>query len=378
MFVRPRRVPLWLGPTVAAALGIAIHTIPIDTARAALGDLRDPLLFLVFAVPLAVLLDRIGVFTALAGRMGHGERLLLWLWLLGIGVTVVFNLDAAVVLLTPLYIRIAERHGLPAVVLAFQPALLACLASNPLPVSNLTNLIAAERLDLGVGEFLAHLGPVTVVACTVGWFGYARWARSVRSVARAAPVPADDTAAGARALRRGLPIVGFVLVGFTVGNALGVPAWTVAAVAVAWAIALDRTIPWRTVPAAAMLVAASLAVLVAGALDDLHIDRLLDAGGAAGRLRAVGFGAIASDVTNNLPTVLAGTSSLHERAQVWALLVGTNIAPALVITGSLSALLWRDTARRLGVSVTPAQFTGVGLRVALAALVAAAALAVVW
>ena len=93
--------------------------------------------------------------------------------------TIVFNLDAAVVLLTPLYVRIAHRHDIPPVVLAFQPALLACLASNPLPVSNLTNLIVAEQHDLGLGEFLVHLGPVTVVACTVGWFGYRRWAGGV-------------------------------------------------------------------------------------------------------------------------------------------------------------------------------------------------------
>ncbi|HEY5424337.1 MAG TPA: hypothetical protein VIK05_12735 [Ilumatobacteraceae bacterium] len=49
---------------------------------------------------------------------------------LAAAVTVVFNLDAAVVLLTPLYIRIARRHGYSPEMLAFQPALLACLASN--------------------------------------------------------------------------------------------------------------------------------------------------------------------------------------------------------------------------------------------------------
>ena len=179
MFVHPRRVPLWAGPTVFALIGLATQTIAWSTARSALDVLRDPLLFLVFAVPLAVLLDRIGVFAALAARVDDGRHLLLWLWLLGIGVTIVFNLDAAVVLLTPLYVRIAHRHGIPPVVLAFQPALLACLASNPLPVSNLTNLIVAEQHDLGLGEFLVHLGPVTVVACTVGWFGYRRWAGRV-------------------------------------------------------------------------------------------------------------------------------------------------------------------------------------------------------
>ena len=218
MFLRPHRVPLWAGPLVAALVGVVTTVISWDTTRHSLDALRDPLLFLALAVPLAILLDRLGVFGALARRLDHGEHLLLWLWLLGIGVVVVFNLDAAVVLLTPLYIRIAQRRAIDPVVLAFQPALLACLASSPLPVSNLTNLIVDERLDLGVGAFLVHLGPMTVVACTAGWFGYAAWARRVRPPGQTAPMPADETADDGRALRLGLPIIGFVLVGFTVGN----------------------------------------------------------------------------------------------------------------------------------------------------------------
>ena len=66
----------------------------------------------------------------------------------------VLNLDAAVVLLTPLYVRVARRTGLDPVALAFQPVLLACLASSFLPVSNLTNLIAAHQADLGTSDFL--------------------------------------------------------------------------------------------------------------------------------------------------------------------------------------------------------------------------------
>lgn len=367
MFLRPHRVPLWTGPLVAAVLGIVTTTISLDATRDALRALRDPLLFLALAVPLAILLDHLGVFAALAGRLDHGEHLLLWLWLLGIGVVVVFNLDAAVVLLTPLYIRIAQRHGIDPIVLAYQPALLACLASSPLPVSNLTNLIAAERLDLDVGGFLVHLGPVTAVACTVGWFGYDRWVlhHTTRTqLTHDLPdVPAVSSGDDARALRLGVPIIAFVLVGFTAGNALGVPAWIVAAIAAVWAMALVHELPWRTVPVGAMLVAAALAVLVAGALPHLHVDRLLGDGGVLGRLRAFGFGALGSDATNNLPTILAGSASLHERSQVWSLLAGTNLAPILVISGSLSGLLWRDTAKRFGVRITARHYSATGFRV---------------
>ncbi|MEO5900506.1 MAG: SLC13 family permease [Ilumatobacteraceae bacterium] len=393
LFVRPRGVPLWVGPLVVAAIGVATTTIAWHDARGALDALRNPLLFLLFAVPLAVLLDRIGVFAALAATVSGGRHLHLWLWVLAAGVVIVFNLDAAVVLLTPLYIHIAAANGVDAELLAFQPALLACLASNPLPVSNLTNLIVAEQLHLGVGEFGRHLALPTLLACTVGWFGYRRLLASAPR-APDAPVaqPRDgdirdgDVGRGrshgvggdveARALRRGLPIVGFVLVGFTAGNALGVAAWMVAAIAVAWAVALARTVPWRTVPYEAMLVAVGLAVLVAGAVDDLRVRSLLDAGGVVGRMRAFGFAAVASNATNNLPTVLAGAASLHERAQVWPLLAGANIGPVLVISGALSGLLWRDTAKRFGVAVSPRRYTAVGIRVGLPALLAAGAVVV--
>ena len=71
--------------------------------------------------------------------------------------------------------------------------------------------------------------------------------------------------------------------------------------------------------------------------------------------------------------MLAGSASLHDRSQVWALLAGTNIGPVLVITGALSGLLWRDTAKRLGVEVTARHYTAVGVRVGLLALLLAGA-----
>ena len=86
--------------------------------------------------------------------------------------TVLFNLDAAVVLLTPLYVRIAARHGDDPVALAFIPALMASLASTVLPVSNLTNLVVVEHIDLGAGDFLRHAAPAAIAAVVVGWFAY--------------------------------------------------------------------------------------------------------------------------------------------------------------------------------------------------------------
>jgi arsenical pump membrane protein len=371
MFLRPFDAPLWAGPFTAAAVGLATRVIHWDLASDSLKSLTKPLLFLLFAVPLAIVLDRIGVFAALAAMVDGGEHLVAWLWVLATAVTIVFNLDASVVLLTPLYIRIAQRNGYSPEMLAFQPALLACLVSNPLPVSNLTNLIVAERFDLSVGQFARHLIVPTLAACVVGWWGFRRTFSLEQPHAATIDQPVD-----ARALRRGLPIVAFVLLGFTVGAALGLPEWIVAAAALVWGALVAANVPIRAVPYAAMLTAAALTVLVAGAASHLGLDHIFDATGVMGGVRAVGFGVVGSDVSNNLPAVLAGMSAIRDRTQIWPLLIGVNVGPVLVLSGALSGLLWRDTAAGLGVQVSARRYSHVGVRVGLPALIAAAVLVI--
>jgi arsenical pump membrane protein len=371
MLGRPRGLPVWVGPVAAAALGMGLGWIDAPVRQEAIELLDQPLLFLVFAVPLALMLDHLGFFAAAAERI-DGRRLVGGLWVLAAAVTALLNLDAAVVLLTPLYIRVARRRGIAPAALAFQPAMLACLASSALPVSNLTNLIAGERFDVGVADFVAHLGVPTLVACAVGWFGYRR--AFATDLAAAAPPTGEPVGFVDRAaLRRGAPIVALIVVGFTLGDVVGVPAWAVAAAAAAWSAILLRRLAWRAVPVEAIALAASLTLVVLGAADKLGLDRLLGRRGLSGDVAAAGYGAAASITTNNLPAVVAALPVIAER-QLWPLLIAVNIAPALIVTGSLSGLLWRDTARRLGVDVGFAEYSRVGLRVGLPALFAAVAL----
>jgi hypothetical protein len=55
--------------------------------------------------------------------------------------------------------------------MAFQPALLECLALSALRVSNLTNLIAVAQSHVTVAELTGHLA-VPMVACAAGYLGW--------------------------------------------------------------------------------------------------------------------------------------------------------------------------------------------------------------
>ncbi|GAC1542279.1 MAG: arsenic transport integral membrane protein ArsB [Acidimicrobiales bacterium] len=358
---RPRGLPAWAAPTAAAVVAVVVGSAPHPTHL--LRPLATPIAFLLVAVPLAALLDEVGFFAAAASLVGRGRHLLLGLWVLGAMVTTVLNLDASVVLLTPLYARIARRSGLDPLAVAFQPVLLSCLASSALPVSNLTNLIAASSRHLRAIDFLSHLGLPSLVATTVGWFAYRAVFRPGVPEGRA-PEPPDR-----RALAVGGAVVAALLVGFVVGPGLGVPEWGVALAADLVLVGVTRRLPLHAIPWGTGLVAASLGVLAAGAATHLRLDSVLSGSGDLDYLRITALGAFGANLINNLPALLVTLP--HTGPGIWALLMGVNIGPLVLITGSLAALLWQASLGGLGVDVGAREFASVGVRVGLPSLSAA-------
>ncbi|WP_261570905.1 SLC13 family permease [Frankia gtarii] len=289
-------------------------------------------------------------------------------------------------LLTPLYIRLARRNGLDAGLLAFQPVLLACLASSALPISNLRNLIAADTLDLGIEDFLVHLGPASLAAVVVGWLGYRRLP------AAAAAAPPVHEPVDRRTLYLGLPIVIFIVIGFTVGDALGVKAWTVALIADIVLVAMTRDLRLGDVPWGAAGLATGLGLVATAAAPHLGLTNIFDGQGWVAQLQTALFAIVAADTIINLPALLINLPALlinlpallislpglHSGSEhIWPLLFGVNFGPVLVLHGALAGLLWRSTAARLEVRVSPWEYTKTGVRVGTPALLVGLAIVVV-
>lgn len=368
VLVRRPRWPVWAAPVLMLALGLVLGAFSARAAVDASDPLVEPLVFLLLAVPMALMLDEIGFFAAVAARIDHGRRLFLWLWIFAAAVTTLFNLDASVVLLTPLYVRLARRHGIDAVATGFIPVLLACFASSALVVSNLTNLLAAAQFDVDTADFIVRLGPASLAATVVGYLGFRRAFRTV------VPEGGDDAPVPDGALRRGIPIVVFVLIGFTLGEIIGVPLWAVAAGADAVLLILTRRVPWRSLPIGAAVMAAALGVLATMAAPHLRLGELFDDQGALRVLVVLGISIVAANAVNNLPAFLIAMPAMGPQPGplLWAVLLGVNLGPVLVVTGSLAGLLWLTTMERMGVPVDARTYSRVGVRVGLPAIFAAA------
>ena len=317
---------------------------------------------------MAALLDRLGFFEAtaavMAGRRGR-DRAVLGLWILAALTTAVLNLDTTVVLLTPLYLRLARQAKVDPVPLVLIPLLLASLASSVLPVSNLTTLIVAERFDLSAGDVLSHLALPSLIASTVGWRLYRR-RFPTRLAGRAA------TEVDRHALTVGGVIVVVLLIGFVIGPSFGIEAWMVALAVDVVLIGLVRVIPWRDVPLSTAAGVAALAALVAVVVpSDALTDVLGHSSPFALMVLSIGAGAVANTV-NNLPALLIGLDGVHDMSWgMWAWLLGVNAAAVLLPIGALANLLWRRVMRAEGVRLGLRDYVRLTIPIALPAFAAA-------
>ncbi|WP_444951689.1 SLC13 family permease [Micromonospora ureilytica] len=370
--VRWRPHPLDLVAVVLAVVGAACALsglLPRAETTATLHRILPLLLFLGTVIVLAELTAVAGVFDVLASRLAiaaRGSWAALFLLCGGLATvtTLVLNLDTTAVLLTPVLLALARNLRVPAAPLAVTTVWLANTASLLLPVSNLTNLLAADRVGLtplAYAERMA-LPQLAAVAVTMALLWYAWWRRERpvggRFVPPARHVPADPVL-HRTALAGCLLFVAGILAGVEIEFASTV---ALALVLLGFVVRSPATLRPGLVPVRLLLFVTGLFLVVQTlgrhGLDDL-VGGLLGAdGGALGALRAGSTGALLSNTVNNLPAYLAGESVLPsgDHTRLLALLIGTNVGPLAAPWASLATLLWFERCRAAGVSVPVTRF----------------------
>lgn len=327
------------------------------------------LLFVVAVTIVAELAAAAGVFDAAAhrlSRLGRGSTAALWgsVVVLAIAATAFLSLDTTAVLLTPVIVAVVRARRLDPLPFVFATVWLANTASLVLPVSNLTNLLAADLLHLGPWEFIVLLGPSAAIAivatvCVLVLFFHRRLRGTYPPVA--APDPSDP------ALLRIAAIVVAVLLPMLVS---GIPPWIPASAAALVLLGVfgwrhPRAVTWRLIPISLVIFAAGLFFAV-GILETLGSGAFVGSLAGSGTdllslWQVAGTGLVSANLINNLPAYLLVEPVAGSPERLAALLIGVNAGSLITPWASLATLLWHQRLRADGVEIGWTRFVLMGL-----------------
>jgi arsenical pump membrane protein len=342
---------------------------------------------------ISLLLDEAGFFEWAALHVarwggGRGRYLFALIVLLGAAVSALFANDGAALILTPIVMAMLLAWGFgPTATLAFVMAagFIADMASLPLVVSNLVNIVSADFFTIGFNAYAAVMVPVTMVAVAATLGALLLYFR--RDIPRAydvallkAPVAAIRDRA---TFNVGWGVLILLLVGFFGLEPLGVPVSAVAAVGAIVLLVVaarghhidTRKVLWGA-PWQIVLFSLGMYLVVYG-LRNAGLTQYLSAllnrfaeYGVWGAAMGTGFvSAILSSIMNNMPTVLIGALSIDgttatgvvKEAMVYANVIGSDLGPKITPIGSLATLLWLHVLARKGMTITWGYYFKVGV-----------------
>ncbi|TQS45749.1 SLC13 family permease [Cryptosporangium phraense] len=376
---RLRLEPLdWVGLGLFAAglLALAFRLVPLHDAEGTMHRVVPLLIFLGTVIVLAELTAQAQVFDVVASwlaRLGRGRYPVLFALCVGFAtlVTAVLNLDTTAVLLTPVMIALGTRLGVRPLPFAMTTVWLANTASLLLPVSNLTNLLAADRVGLSPVAFavrmaLPELASVLATALCL-WVFYWRRVAGQNYEVPDPHRPPDRRLTGVCAAACVLFVL-LVLVG--VPLEVGAPVCAVV-VLVAFAVRDRSALRWSLIPWRLLVLVTGL-FLVMDAIGRLGLSDLLRTvlgdDPSDGRVAAVG--AVMANLVNNLPAYVAVEAAVPHDALL-ALLIGVNVGPIVVPWASVATLLWYERCRAAGVPISWVRFVLTSAVTAAVALLAA-------
>jgi arsenical pump membrane protein len=379
---RPRGWPEAFSAVPAVVVLIAVGAISMHDAAAEAARLSRVVAFLGAVLVLAKMCDGEGLFEAAGAAMARARfgsrRLLRQVFAIAATITAVLNLDATVVLLTPVVLTTVRRLRAPVRPHAYATAHLANAASLLLPVSNLTNLLAFHVANVSFTKFTLVMTLPWLAAVATVYLVFRVFFRRDLSVQ---PDPQETEPAPPTPV---FALVVVALAGFVIAKAAGVaPAWAALAGAAVMAM---RSLARRHTTAVAIVRAVNVPFLIFVLALGVVVQAVMQ-NGVAGRMGAVlpsgsglaallGFAVVAAvlaNVVNNLPAtlVLVPLVASSGPAAVLAVLIGVNIGPNLTYVGSLSNLLWRSVLRRYEVPTSVGEYTRLGLCTVPTALLAA-------
>lgn len=385
---QPRGLKIGTSAVGGALIALVLGVVSFTDVIAVTSIVWDATLAFIGIILLSMVLDEIGFFEWAALKMarlsgGNGHLMFVYILILGALVAAFFANDGAALILTPIVLAKMKYLKLkPLSMFAFLMAggFIGDSASNPLVISNLTNIVTAGYFQIGFWEyaktmFLPNL--LSIIASIAVLWVYFR--KDIPNYIDTDHLPTPESAIKNMTMfRLSWWFLALLMVGYFIGDVYHLPisvfALGGALIFLAIATYFKATKPIMTIKAAPWQVVwfsiglyvvvyglknGGLTTYLAGVIVELQ---------SMGNVYAVigtGFlSAILSSVMNNMPTIMIMDIAIAEagnNALAYANIIGCNLGPKMTPIGSLATLLWLHVLAQKGVKIGWGEYMKVGL-----------------
>lgn len=385
---QPKGLQIGTTAVIGALLALAVGVVSLDDVWTVTGIVWDATLAFIGIIILSMVLDQIGFFEWAALKMarlskGNGNLMFVYILLLGALVAAFFANDGAALILTPILLAKMKHLKMdPIAVFAFLMAggFIGDSASNPLVISNLTNIVTAGYFDIGFWEyakamFLPNLLSI-IASIVVLWIFFRKDIPThidVENLASPESVIKNKTM-----FNLSWYFLALLMVGYFIGDHYHLPVSLFALGGALLFLAIAtyfkatkpimtiKTAPWQVVWFSIGLYVVVYGLKNAGLTSYLAV--MIDTMAGMGNTFAVigtGFlSAILSSVMNNMPTIMIMDIAIGETghtALAYANILGSNLGPKMTPIGSLATLLWLHVLAQKGVKIGWLEYMKVGL-----------------
>ena len=388
---QPRGLQIGTTAIIGAIAALVVGVVSFTDVLSVIDIVWDATLAFIGIIILSMVLDEIGFFEWAAIKMaklsgGNGHKMFVYILLLGALVAAFFANDGAALILTPILLaKMKYLKMKPLAIFAFLIAggFIGDSASNPLVISNLTNIVTVGYFDIGFVEYAKNMflpNLLSIIASIIVLWIYFRkdipFTIDVSKLPEASSVIKNQTM-----FKFSWIFLALLMVGYFIGDFYDLPVsiFALGGALIFLAIANHFKVvqPMVTIKAAPWQVvwfSIGLYVVVYGlknaGLTDVIASWIVHLNSYGDAVAIIGTGflsAIISSVMNNMPTIMIMDIAIDQvgyvgnEALVYANILGSNLGPKMTPIGSLATLLWLHVLAQKGIKISWSEYMKVGL-----------------
>jgi len=388
---QPRGLQIGTSAIFGALVALLFGVVSVADVFVVTEIVWDATLSFIGIIILSLVLDAIGFFEWAALKMaklsgGNGDKMFVYILILGALVAAFFANDGAALILTPILLAKMKYLKMnPLAIFAFLMAggFIGDSASNPLIISNLTNIVTAGYFDIGFVEYLQNMflpNMLSIFASIVVLWIYFR--KDIPRVIDISKLPeASSVIKNQTMFRFSWIFLALLMGGYFIGDYFHMPVSVFALGGALLFLAIAnhykavkpietiKSAPWQVVWFSIGLYVVVYGLKNAGLTDVIASwIRELNSYGETIAIIGTGFlSAVISSVMNNMPTIMIMDIAIEQvgylgnEALVYANILGSNLGPKMTPIGSLATLLWLHVLAQKGVKITWWEYMKVGL-----------------